>query len=233
MRPATAKDAPLIVVCGLGFEAAIAAGPGMLTVCGPGPRRVAERLDALLAGHPEGAQGWAGILSFGCAGGIDPSLQPGACVLASGVWTAAGPIAVDQAWSRALLARLPQAREGLLAGLDAPLATRSAKARLWREAGVRACDMESHAAALAARRHGLPFAACRVVLDPAGRSLPDCALLAMREDGGTDTLALLRGLAATPREIVPLAALALDAWRARHTLRRLRRQLGAALAPPR
>jgi hypothetical protein len=103
---------------------------------------------------------------------------------------------------------------------------------LWRDSGACAVDMESQAAALAARRHGLPFAACRVVLDPAWRSLPGSALAALREDGRTDTLALLRALAGAPREIGPLAALALDAWRARRALRRMRVQLGAALAPP-
>jgi hypothetical protein len=45
-------------------------------------------------------------------------------------------------------------------------------------------------------------------------------------------VALLRALAAAPRELGPLAALALDAWHARRALRRVRRQLGDALAPP-
>lgn len=225
--------APLIIVCGMAFEAALAAGPDVVTVCGPGPRRVADGVERLLAGHPEPALRWAGILSFGCAAGIDPSLAPGACLVASGVWTAAGPIAVDRAWSGALLARLPRAAEGLLGGLDAPVAAATAKARLWRESAVRACDMETHAAALAARRHGLPFAACRVVLDPAWRSLPDCALAALRDDGSTDTRALLRALAAAPREAGPLAALARDAWHARRALRRVCAQAGAGWMPPR
>lgn len=225
--------ASLIIVCGMRFEAALAAGTDVVTVCGPGARRVAEGLERLLARPLEPAQGWAGVLSFGCAAGIDPSLAPGACVVASGVWTAAGPITVDGAWSAALLGRLPQATAGLLGGLDAPITAATAKARLWRESGVRACDMESHAAALAARRHGLPFAACRVVLDPAWRSLPGCALAALRDDGSTDARALLRALAAAPREAGPLASLAIDAWHARRALRRVCGQMGGRLMPPR
>ena len=233
MRAPGAADAPLIVVCGLAFEAVIAAGPGIVTVCGPGPRRVAERLDALLACGVAGAPAaWAGIISLGCAGGLDPLLRPGACVVASSVHTAFETIVADPAWACALLARLPQASPGLIAGLDAPLGAAAGKARLWQASGARTVDMESHAAALAARRHGLPFAACRVVLDPAWRSLPGSALAAMREDGGTDVPALMHALACAPREIGPLAMLALDAWRARLALRRLRVQLGAALAPP-
>lgn len=235
MRNAGREDAPVIVVCGLGFEAAIAAGPGVVTVCGPGPRRVADRLEALLgASATDTAAGAvAGILSFGCAGGLDPHLGPGACVLAGGVAADGAVLASDPAWTRALAARLPGASVGLLAGLDAPLASLDAKTRLWLASGARAVDMESHAAALAARRHGLPFAACRVVLDPAWRGLPACALAAMRADGGTDLPALLRALGRAPRELGPLAALALDAWRARRALRRVRAQLGAALGPPR
>jgi hopanoid-associated phosphorylase len=222
------REAPVLVVCGLAFEAAIAAGPGVLTVCGPGPQRVGERIDALLA-----MRAASGILSFGCAGALDPALHAGDCLVASGVRAGAACVATDPLWVQALLARLPQASAGLLAGLDAPLVTGAGKARLWAACGARAVDMESHAAALAARRHGLPFAACRVVLDPAWRSLPPCALSALRADGGADLPALLRGLARSPGQLRLLAALALDAWHARRALRRVRRQLGAALAPPR
>jgi hopanoid-associated phosphorylase len=231
------QDPLVLAVCGLAFEAAIAAGPGVVPVCGPGPARVAARLEALLAAQlpvefPDREQRWAGIISFGCAGALAPGLAAGDCVVATGVRTAAGVIPSDPAWVRALLACLPGARAGELAGLDVPLATASDKARLWRDSGACAVDMESHAAALAARRHALPFAACRVVLDPAWRSLPSCALAGMRDDGTSALLPLLRGLAGAPRELGPLCALALDAWRARLVLRRARAQLGPALALP-
>jgi hopanoid-associated phosphorylase len=230
------RAAPVLVVCGLPFEAGIAAGPGVVTVRGPGPRRVAAGIDALAgrddAGH-HGAPPWAGILSFGCAGALDPSLRAGDCVLASCVAGGAEPLPTNPVWTQALAARLPQARCGPLAGLDAPLAAHAAKARLRQQSGALAVDMESHAAALAAQRLGLPFAALRVVLDPAWRSLPPCALAAMREDGGTDLTALLRELARAPGQLGPLTLLAADAWRARRSLRRVRAQLDAALAPPR
>jgi hopanoid-associated phosphorylase len=222
----------VIVVCGLAFEAAIVAAPDVVSVLGPGPRRVAAGVDALVAAHPGGARAFAGILSFGCAGGLDPGLRPGDCVLASGVRAGAAAFEADAAWALALSERLPHARRGLVAGLDAALVEHDAKTRLWRDSGALAVDMESHAAALAAQRHGLPFAALRVVLDPAWRSLPDAAVAAMREDGGTDLAALLRALARSPGEIVPLIALALDAWHARRALRRVRALAEGALAPP-
>jgi hopanoid-associated phosphorylase len=222
----------VILVCGLDFEAAIGAGPGVATVVGPGPRRVTAGIDALIAAQAGGARAFSGILSFGCAGGLDPRLRPGDCVVATAVRAASGAFDADPAWTRSLIGRLPHASLGVVAGLDAPLAGHDAKARLWRDSGALAVDMESHAAAGAARRHGLPFAALRVVLDPAWRSLPHAAVAAMREDGGTDVAALLRALARAPGDIGPLVGLALEAWRARRALRRVRAQLGTAIAPP-
>jgi hopanoid-associated phosphorylase len=231
--PAPPDVAPVLVVCGLAFETLIAAGPGVIAVRGPGPARVAAGIDAL-AGRGDGAApAWAGILSFGCAGALDPALRAGDCVVASSVAGGPDTLAADPAWMQGLAARLPRARCGPVAGLDAPLASSAAKAQLWQAGGALAVDMESHAAALAARRLGLPFAAVRVVLDPAWRSLPPCALKGMREDGGTDLAALLRELARAPGQLGPLLLLARDAWRARRALRAVRAQLGAALAPPR
>jgi hypothetical protein len=92
--------------------------------------------------------------------------------------------------------------------------------------------MESHAAALAARRHGLPFAVLRVVLDPAWRTIPPCALAGVRADGSSALLPLLGSLARHPRQLAGLCALAREAWLARRRLRRARGLLGAALALP-
>lgn len=223
------RGAPVIAVCGLAFEAAIAAGRRVVPLAGPGPARIAAQLDALLSG-PE--QDWAGVMSFGCAAGLDPALAPGTCVLAAGVYTPAWRLAADADWLDVLRERLPQARAGWLAGVDAPLVAPADKARLRQASGAVVADMESHAAALAARRHGLPFAACRVVLDPAWRSVPPSALAGVQDDGRTAWLALLRSLAGEPRQLGAMRALARDAWRARRTLRRVRARLGVALAAP-
>jgi ABC-type amino acid transport substrate-binding protein len=208
------------------FEAAIADGPGVVVIRGPGPWRVAQRLHGMLEGPGFEGPAWAGIISFGCAGGLDPDLATGDCVVATSVLTPDGIVATDPDWSRALLHRLPGARPGLLAGADAPLATAAAKAALWRDAGAVAVDMETHAAALAARRHGLPFAACRVVLDPAWRNVPAAALAGL-DSGGIR--AVLRGLAGAPGQIASVCALAREAWVARRALLRARARLGPAL----
>lgn len=62
---------------------------------------------------------------------------------------------------------------------------------------------------------GLPFAALRVIADPAQRHVPPSAMRGMREDGRTDAIALLRALARRPRDIAGLVGIARDAWTAR------------------
>jgi hopanoid-associated phosphorylase len=216
-------DVPrVLAACGMPFEAAIADGPGVVGVCGPGPWRLAQRLHGML----DGSARWAGIISFGCAGGLDPELASGDCVVATGVLTPEGIVAADPDWSRTLLALLPEARPGLLVGADAPLATAAAKAALRREVGAAAVDMETHAAALAARRHGLPFAACRIVLDPAWRSVPAAALAGLDAGG---VWPVLRELAGAPGQLAGMCALAREAWVARRSLQRARDRLGPAL----
>jgi hopanoid-associated phosphorylase len=219
----------VLAVCGLDFEGAIAAGPGVVTVRGPGPARVEAGLEALLSRAPSS---WAGIISFGCVGALDPGLAAGTCVVATGVLTRDEVMPADAAWVRALLSHLPGAWPGKLAGIDVPLVSGADKIAMWRDCGACAVDMESHAAALVARRHGLPFAACRVVLDPAWRNLPPCALAGVREDGSAALWPLLRVLGRAPGELAPLSALALDAWRARRALRQVRARLGPRLAAP-
>lgn len=219
----------VVAVCGLAFEAAIAAGPDVVTLCGPGSGSLATRLEALLAQHGHACRG---IISFGTAGGLDPALQPGACVLAERVVTPDKDFPVDRGWLDALRACLPEARTGTLAGVDHPVADIAAKARLWRSSGACAVDMESHRAALLAQRHGLPFVACRVIVDHADRQVPSAALAGMNADGTVALSRLLGELALHPGQLAGCIRLAFDAAAARRQLRAVRLATGAAFALP-
>jgi hopanoid-associated phosphorylase len=221
------EEPTVLAVCGLAFEAAVARGPGVAAVHGPGVAAI-RRLDRLLGdGFP-----CRGILSFGIAGGLDPALGPGACVLADAVVDGEELLPVDARWLLSLRASLPRAMVGALAGMSCPVTDAHAKASLRRRSGACAVDMESHLAALAARRHGLPFAALRIVADPAHRCIPACAIAALREDGGTALAPLLRALASTPAELAMLARLAADAFTARRRLRSARAAAGHAFGAP-
>jgi hypothetical protein len=88
--------------------------------------------------------------------------------------------------------------------------------------------MESHIAAAMAAARGLPFAACRVVVDPAWRALPSAAMVGLQDDGSTAIRPVLRELLRSPRQIGALIQVARDAQAARATLVRARRAMGGA-----
>jgi len=221
---------PVIAVSGLDFEAVMAQGPGVIALCGVGSARLSARLEALLA-SPAGCRG---IISFGTAGGLDPALKPGACVLAERVVCRSQGDAgydsyeIDAAWLAALRQALPEASGGVLLGVEQPLATVADKQALWRDTGAVAVDMESHRAARIAHRAGIPFAVCRVVVDPAERSLPSSATVGLREDGSTALWPILATLARHPWQLPALLKLAGDAGAAKRTLRAARRRVGAS-----
>ena len=75
---------------------------------------------------------------------------------------------------------------GGLAGVEQLVAARACKAALRLETGAAAVDMESHIAAAYAAEAGLPFAALRVISDPAGRALPALARNAIKPNGDID-----------------------------------------------
>ena len=64
------------------------------------------------------------------------------------------------------------------------IARRQDKAAIFEASGAIACDMESHAAAIAAHRHGLRFAVLRCISDEAGADLPPAIAVAMKPGGG-------------------------------------------------
>jgi hopanoid-associated phosphorylase len=216
----------ILSVSGLAREAAIAAGPGIRALAAGGPR-LPGLIEAAIA------QGAAGILSFGIAGGLDPALPPGTAILAEAVIAGGERWAADAAWRERLAARLPDARLGDLAGVDLPVMTQADKQALASATRALAVDMESHIATRLAATHGLPFAALRVICDPAGRTIPPAAVAGMREDGGTDLGAILLALLRAPGQLPAMMRLAGDARTALGVLARCRRALDANLMAPR
>jgi hypothetical protein len=61
----------IIAVCGLRFEAAIAAGPDVAAVHALGIGRLGALAETMLSERGD----YLGVISFGCAGGLDP--RPG------------------------------------------------------------------------------------------------------------------------------------------------------------
>jgi hypothetical protein len=141
-------------------------------------------------------------------------------------------IPTDNRWSQRLRQALPNAAYADISGVDAPVVSEGDKRALHQSAGTVAVDMESHIAAKIAARHGVPFAACRVIIDPAERTLPPAALVGMRADGRPDVFAVIRSLCQQPRQVFALMRVVADARAARNALFRGRRQLGDNLSFP-
>ena len=220
----TAAVLPVVAASGLAAEARIARGAGVVTVAGGGD---AARFALLLQGAL--ARGARAVISFGIAGGLEPGLAPGTPVIGRLVDDGATGLRSDAGWVERLAERLPQARIGDLAGVDAMVAGAAAKRALYRSTGALAVDMESHVAARLAARHGVPFVALRIVADPAHRSLPHAATVGLGADGRMDALAVVRALARRPGDIPALVRTALDARAAFVALRRSRAALGGVL----
>ncbi|MFQ5562221.1 MAG: hypothetical protein ACE5FO_01505 [Parvularculaceae bacterium] len=112
---------------------------------------------------------------------------------------------------------------GALFGSDEIVETVEKKAALFANHGCLAVDMESHGAARAAGRAGVPFLAIRAVADPSDRALPEAALNAVADDGSTRTFATLAAAVRDPKQFPELMKLGADS---RAALKTLRRSLG-------
>jgi adenosylhomocysteine nucleosidase len=223
---------PILIVTGLVQEARIAAGPGMAVICSSSDP---QQLRALLTVFDPTTI--RGVISFGVAGGLDPSLRSGDIVVATEVmagdarWLAGLTLNEDLITSLALGRR--RVIRGGLAGVEEVVAAQARKAALRLATGAAAVDMESHIAADYAARAGLPFAALRVISDPASRALPAIARNAIKANGDIDLAKVFRGIVRNPRTLRALVSTGLDFNRALRSLRGCRGFLlgGESLLP--
>ena len=209
---------PVLIVTGLVQEARIAAGPGMTVICSSSDP---QQLRALLTVFDRSTI--RGVISFGVAGGLDPSLKSGDVVVATEVmagdtrWLAGLPLNEELIASVALGRR--RVVRGGLAGVERVVAAQTCKAALRSETGAAAVDMESHIAAAYAAECDLPFAALRVISDPATRALPALAMAAIKPNGDIDLRKVLGGVARNPMTLRALVSTGIDFNRALKSLR--------------
>jgi adenosylhomocysteine nucleosidase len=214
---------PVLIVTGLVQEARIASGPGMTVICSSSDP---QQLRALLTVFDPATI--RGVISFGVAGGLDPTLKSGDIVVATEVVATEVPAGdtrwlADLALKEDLIAGFglgrPRLVRGRLAGAEQVVAARHLKEALHLETGAAAVDMESHIAAEYAANAGLPFAALRVVSDPAHRALPSLAMAAIKPNGDIDLRKVLRSVARNPRTLRDLVTTGIDFNRALRSLR--------------
>jgi len=132
-------------------------------------------------------------------------------------WLAGVSLSEEQIASVALGRR--RVVRGGLAGVEEVVVAQACKAALRHTTGAAAVDMESHIAAAYAAEAGLPFAALRVISDPATRALPALARCAIKPNGEVDLAMILRGLVRNPRTLRALVSSGIDFSRALKSLR--------------
>jgi adenosylhomocysteine nucleosidase len=208
-------------VVGLVAEARIAGRLGLVETGGGVPAGAQDAAERLVA------RGVTALVSFGLAGGLDPSLPPGHLVIPEAVledgvrYPSDGALSDSFGGANAAL---------LLAGAEI-VANSVAKRELFRATGACAVDLESGAVARVARRHDLPFAVLRAICDPAVRDLPPAALVALDAGGAIGMLRVLASLARQPSQIGGLIRLARDARLGRQALMAVSRDSRVETAP--
>jgi hopanoid-associated phosphorylase len=224
----SSSNLPVIVVTGMAFEAKIARGKGVEVVFAARSDLLQRALDAAVA------RGCSGIVSFGTAGGLAPGLEPGSLIVADTVEGPSGRFVTDRSWSDRLAAAMAlgplasRLKRGSMAAVTAPLITADDKRALHESTGALAVDMESHIAGASAAAHGVPFAVCRAIVDPAWRTLPSAATAGLRDDGSTALGPILRELLRQPSQLGALIQVAVDARAAKSSLVQARQAMTEA-----
>jgi hopanoid-associated phosphorylase len=220
----------VLVVTGVAREARIAAGPGVETICSGGSP---ARLRSLLARHDH--TGITTVMSFGIAGGLNQALIPGHVIVADAVLTDTQRWPTDTAITNALIRALPggdslKVLRATILGVDLALLDPAAKSEARARTSAAVVDMESHIAAEYAAERGLPFAAVRVVCDPASHSLPPLVNEALKPDGSVSLKGVFGSLRRDPGQIGDLIRLARDSQIAFRSLAKAGAVLQAAFA---
>jgi hypothetical protein len=220
-------DAPnlkaVIALVGLAIEARIAGTAAMIA---KGDRTASLLRDAV-------QQGVRGVISFGVCGGLDPKLRPGKVVIASCVFAGKDEAyPSDALWAAQLLRMIPGAGYSPIAGVASPMTSFEERRDFHATTGAVTADMESQIVARIAAEFRIPFAACRVVLNPAHRILPRAALIKIGPAGRPRLRKIGSSVLKNPRQLPSLSRLAVDAVTAVLVLRSAKQRLGTHLGFP-
>jgi len=177
----------------------------------------ADRAEEIAQGFLD--EGATAIVSAGLCGGLDPALKSGDLILGERVVSAKGDIVIaDKALSAAADKFSP--RHVAIFGSDEIVDSVEKKEALFQRYAAETVDMESHGAARAAAKSGVPFIAIRVVADGAARTLPKAALRAVTPSGGVNVANVLVDCIKQPQQFEEIFALGRDSGAATETLRR-------------
>jgi len=174
-------------------------------------------------GELEKSQQQECFVSTGFAAGIQPELECGTILLPQEVIdTTRQTQAVDRNYYdriRDVLAKHSVIDTRPVIEASEILATPSDKAAVQLDSNASGADMESAKIAAFCAQRDIPFVALRVVLDPAGASMPRCIVAATADGEVPGAMQLAADLVRAPSDWPRMAALLRYVYRARQSLR--------------
>ena len=198
--------------------------PVWIQLCGIGREKALNAAQSLLEA------GATALLSWGTAGGLDPTLSAGTLVLPQQVISADQSVfPVDSEWRNRVQQRVAKhvvTSNGTLLESLSVFTHPLQKQALAKHAGTAAVDMESAAVAQVAQQAGVPFIAIRAIADQAITAIPSSALSAIDAYGRLQFLPLVATLLAHPGELPALITLGRAFRAAQKTLSIVARQAG-------
>jgi hopanoid-associated phosphorylase len=206
------------ILCGLEDEAKIARKiKGAIVACAAArPGKARELAQGLVD------QGAKRLMSFGIAGALESSVVLGDLFIGSGITSAKGKWACNDAWAVALADKMPQAKRGGVYGSETLVATVGDKAALHSGSGCVIVDMESQCLAEVAFAANLPMIVVRAVCDDATMNVPPLVMAAIAEDGSIDIVRALAHLARNPSQLPDLFHVMRGTGKALRALRKAR-----------
>ncbi|MEE9423356.1 MAG: phosphorylase [Methylococcales bacterium] len=162
------------------------------------------------------------LISWGCAGALDPELSAGDFILPSQVCDENNTaIDTSKRWNNQLQTLLSAAKtihSGLLVQAPSMITSTRQKQSLFKTTTAIAVDMESYSIANYARENDLPFIACRAIADSAQTELPQPVIDAMDQQGRINNRKVLLNTLLRPWAIASLIRLGLHFSKAQATL---------------
>lgn len=171
--------------------------------------------NAKSAAHQLVASGCDALLSWGCAGALEPDLAPGDCIIPKRIVFNhySVEIDVDKLWHQRVCDRLsPMTRiisKPLMESRDL-ISESTEKIQLGKRTKTCGLDMESGAIAKVATELSMPFLIVRCIADPASMSLPNSVVIATDANGRLNVAKLLFHALLHPSNITGLIQLGIN-----------------------
>jgi adenosylhomocysteine nucleosidase len=165
-------------------------------------------------------QGATALVSWGCAGALDPSLSAGDFILPSHICDKNGStIQTSRQWINTLKTSLPTTiHSGLLVQTDSMVTSALQKQTLFNTTAAVAVDMESHSIGAYAQQNNLDFIACRAIADSALTDLPQPVIEAMDQQGRINNRKVILNTLLQPLTIASMIRLGMQFSKAQATL---------------